>query len=59
MQCHNTDVILAARFSNKLVLPCSQLGKYAGIHKEIPGSSWELQKLARQHDTVESHFPNI
>lgn len=53
MQCHNTDVIFAARFSNKLVLPCSQLGKYAGVHKEIPGSSWELPEFARQHDTVE------
>lgn len=59
MQCHNTDVILAARFSNKLVLPYSQLGKYAGVHKEIPGSSWELQEFARQRDTVESHFSDI
>lgn len=36
MQCHNTDVILAARFSNKLVLPCSQLGKYAEYTRRYP-----------------------
>jgi len=42
MQCHNTDVILSARFSNKLEPLClASCGKMNSIHEQ----TWELLEV--------------
>lgn len=41
MQCHNTDVILSARFSNKLEPQPASCGKMNSVHEE----TWALQEM--------------